>query len=127
NELWGSRLGERCCAGQVDLDRSAFAQPAHGGHAPSVRLGEVLNDGQAEAGSTVGAGPTCVGAVEALEDAGQMIGGNARAGVAHGPYDPVGRLAGPDLHRAPAGMPERVVVQIGEDLAEGFGVDGEGG
>jgi len=44
-------------------------------------LGEVLNDGQAEAGAAELAGASLIDTIESLEDAGKVLFGDADAGV----------------------------------------------
>src|SRR6185312_14446749 len=92
-------------------------------HAPAVRFHEMLHDRQAESCAAFLAGATGVDAVEPLENAGQLIGGNAgsRIGDPDQRVDP--RALGSDTNAAARGrMPQRVVEQVREDLPQRFGV-----
>src|SRR2546429_9777825 len=83
----GTREGCLRCRSSVreeDAHGSAFGEGAAGLDAPTMRLDEVLDDGQAEPGAALFARAARVGAVESLEDAGQVIGPYPRAGVGHG-------------------------------------------
>ena len=55
--------------------------------APPWVCDDVAGDGEAEAGAAGLAGAGLVDAVEALEDAGEVLGGDARAEVAHAELD----------------------------------------
>src|SRR5436853_3023907 len=61
----------------------AAADAALDVHLAAVGLGHVLDDGEAEAGAPLVAGPALVDAVEALEETGDRLGGDADPCVAH--------------------------------------------
>src|SRR6267378_4648807 len=89
----------------------------------------MLHDRQAEPGPAFLAGAAGVHAIESLENAGEVLGRDARAGVAdaddsvgaEGLYDDA------DL-AASRRVSQRIVVQVREDLPQRFGiaVDGRG-
>ena len=84
----------------MERDRRPVADDTLGAHRPAVRLDEMSNDRQAEAGAAFVARAAGVDAIEALEDAADVLDGNASPGVAHAhrhPADP-GR---PDRPREP--------------------------
>src|SRR6266567_3769433 len=62
-------------------DGRAGADSASRLHAPTVRLDEVLHDREAEPGPALGARSPRIGAVEALEDAGKVLGRDAGSRV----------------------------------------------
>ena len=53
----------------------------------------MFHDGQAQAGTTQGPGTGFIDAVEALEKAGQVVGGNAGAGIADEELDAASGVA----------------------------------
>ena len=77
------RLGQ----GQLDGERAALARFACDAHAAAERLGQVLDDRQAQAGAAELARAGFVDAVEALEDATLVFWLDADAGVADGDAD----------------------------------------
>src|SRR5689334_17971550 len=66
---------------QADGERGALTEPAGNRDAAVHRPNEVLDDRQAQAGAAELAGAGLVHPVEALEDARQVVLGNADAGV----------------------------------------------
>ena len=76
-----------CASGQREVEVSAVAQFAFGPDASAVGLDDVLDDGQAQAGAAGLAGAGFVNAVEALEDAVEVLGGDAGAEVLDGELD----------------------------------------
>ena len=67
----------------IDFDRAAES------------IQQMLDDGQAEAGAADGPVPGFVGAIETVEDTGQVFGGDADAGILDGEVDPLaGRIGG---------------------------------
>src|SRR5215211_696825 len=60
----------------------------------AVALGDLADDGQAEAGAAVGSGAALVGAPEAVEDVRLVLGGDAGALVGHGDPGAVALAAG---------------------------------
>ena len=94
-----------------------------------VEEGDVFDDGEAEAGAAVFAGAVLVDAVEAFEEAGEVLGGDAAAAVGDGEdgvavfgFEAEGDGGG-------AGVAEGVGEEVDEGLLEEVGVaaDGEGG
>src|SRR5579872_2266363 len=71
--------GER----QADAEGRAAADAALDVDLAAMGLGDVLDDGEAEAGPPLLAGAPLVDPVEALEDARDRLRGDADAGVAH--------------------------------------------
>ena len=67
--------------GEFHGHAGAFARRALGGNGPAVGFDQGLYDGQAQAKTAGGAGPGRVSAIEAVEDPGQIAGGNAGAVV----------------------------------------------
>ena len=84
---------------------------------------DVLGDGEAEAGASGFAGAGFVDAIEALEQAREVLGGNAGAEVLDEEFHGVGNGAGPeDDSSAGSAVLQRVVDQVGKDLVDGFAV-----
>src|SRR2546421_12702896 len=86
----GTRDGCLRCRRSVreeDAHGSALGEDTAGLDAPPMRLDEVLDDGQAEPGAALLARAAGVGAVEALENAGQVLGRYPRPRVGHGDVD----------------------------------------
>src|SRR5689334_2179720 len=79
----GSAVGVR----KEALDRGAHAGRALRTDLAAVRLDEVLHDGEPEPRTARLARATGVDAVEALEDARQVLGGDAAPRVAHADPD----------------------------------------
>ncbi len=78
-------------------------------HAPyadlaTVVAGDVLDDGQAQAGAAGGPGPRRIGPVEPLEDPVQVLLGDADALVGDGDLDPAGPPPGADGDPGAAGL-----------------------
>ena len=69
---------------QREVELCAVAEFAFGPDAAAVGLHDVLDDGEAEASPAGFARAGFVDAIEALEDALQMLGGNAGAEVLNG-------------------------------------------
>ena len=67
--------------GKLHLEGRALAQGRLDPDAAAVHLDDLLGDGEPEAGAALGLGVGVVDLVELLEDAGQLICGDARAGV----------------------------------------------
>ena len=84
-------LGRQMAAalGQRHHEHGPLARLALGPDRPAVQLHELLDQRQADAGALVGAGPHAFDAVEALEQAIDLAGGDADAGVAHDQRDRV--------------------------------------
>ncbi len=106
----------------------ALARPRPDADLAAVRLDEALHDGEAEAGAAVLAGGRAVHLVEDVEDALEVLVGDADAGVGHVERDPARRLeprrstvivppAGRELHRVRAevheALAELVAVRTG--------------
>ena len=91
--------------------------------------GDVLDDGKAQAGAAVLAGAVGMDAVEALEEAGEVLGGDAAAVVGDG--EEGGAILDPEAEGdgGGAGVAEGVGEEVDEGLLEEVGVaaDGDGG
>ncbi len=87
--------------GQPQGERGARALDAPHAHPAAVVGGDVLDDGQAEAGAAGGPGPRRVGPVEPLEDPLQVPLGDADALVADGDLDVPVPAPGADRHPRP--------------------------
>ena len=84
-----------------------------------VRPHDPVADGQAEAGAAVRPGAGRIGAVEALEDVGQVLGRDAGAGVRDPQHRPRRRPGGLDGDPAPGGGElEAVVHQVHQELRQ---------
>ena len=98
---------------------------APGGHAAAVGLGDRAHDREPQTRSARGAVARRVGAVEAIEDALALLGGNARPVVFDEEPDP-SRRAGLDAHahEPPLGgrVLDRVAHQVAQRLGEPVGV-----
>src|SRR5207244_4647987 len=87
----------------------------------------VFDYGQTEPRAAFLAGTPGVYAVEALEDAGQVIRRDARTGVADSYDSGTARSLRADADPATWGrVPQRVVEQVGEDLPQCFGIGIDG-
>ena len=86
----GVRLPALDRAGRVKRKVAPFAGLALRPDAAAVRLDDGLADGEAEPGPASVGG---LGLPEPIEDVGQVLGGDARPGVAHREDDP-GRVLG---------------------------------
>ena len=86
---------------QADAKRGTFAKAAVEADGAAEGLGEVLDDGEPQAGAAEFAGAGFVDAIKPLEDAGLVLLGDADAGVLHfqGDEAVVGR--GPNRDAAP--------------------------
>ena len=86
-------------------------------YAPAVRFNQVLHDGEAESGAALFARAAGIGAVEAFEDAGQVLRGNPGAGVGDGDGYATGRGFERDGDTAAWWrVSQGVVEQVGEHL-----------
>src|SRR6266851_10478843 len=78
-----AKVALRLCNGrEVQHNCGAAAELAFSLHAPAVCLHEVLDDRQAEPRAAFLARPAGVDPIKPLKNAGQVIGGDAAAGVA---------------------------------------------
>ena len=105
---------------------------AFGADGTTVGEHDVLGDGEAEAGAAGFAGAGFVDAVEAFEEARQMLGGNARAEILNIKFNPefdatLGRARTQQDASASAAVLHRVVDQVGKDLVDGFAVGADRG
>src|SRR5690349_23753149 len=83
----------------------------------------MLYDGETQPGPALLPRPSRVHAVETLEDAGQVIGGNTTACIGHADAGRIPDALGDDANAAAARrVPYRVVEQVGEDLSQRLGV-----
>ena len=82
----------------------------------------MLGDREAEAGAAQLAAARLVDAIKALEEARQVLSGNAGAVVAHVDLDPPRRPRAPRLTSLPAGVFDGVVDQTLEDAPEPIAV-----
>src|SRR5204863_1778720 len=73
----------RALSREVQQDCGAATDFAFGFDAPAVSLHEVLHDRESQSRATLLTRPSGIHAVESLEDAGQVIGGNAAARITH--------------------------------------------
>ena len=110
---------------QPDLERRASLGRVGGRHRSAVPLDDRPDDREAEsaAGRHSGAGARRVHLVEAIEDARQVLGRNARAGVAHGDADAGRRRAA--WQRDPSAVrrvTDGVRREVLQRLLEAFGV-----
>src|ERR1039458_259308 len=113
--------------GQREVEGCAGAEFAFGPDAAAVGQDDVLDDGQAEAGAAGLAGACFVDAVEALEDAIEVLGGDAGAEVLDGEFDFGGNigLKQPRADANPAAgfaVLEGVLNEVAEDLVHGVGI-----
>src|SRR6478735_12383234 len=89
----------------------------------AVQVDDPAGDGEAESGPAVGGRARGIGAVEAFEDTGDVVGGDTRTLV-----DDLDGHAGlaaarPYLHgRAGRGVSDRVLEQVGHHLVHALGV-----
>src|SRR3954451_11250814 len=95
-----------------------------------MRFGDPLNDRKAEAEAALGARSGFVGAEEALEDVGGVVGWNADPGVGDTQADAV-RVAGGERHfglygAARRGVTNGVIEKIEYEPPQEFLVAGEG-
>ena len=99
-----------------------------------MRVDQVLDDGEAKAGAAEFAAAGFIDAVEAHEEAGLVVMGDAHAGVAHEEFHPVGdpisrRSAGPGDGFQAGGDPaafgrvfDGVIEEVAHDLVESLGI-----
>ncbi|KAF1854083.1 hypothetical protein Lal_00005300 [Lupinus albus] len=117
------RRNRPACAagGEADGGGSAAARFAVDGQAAAMQGHQVATDRQAQPGAAEPPGNAAVGLLKRLKDAGQRVGGDADAGIAHGDGDPAILL----LHRthrhltAARGEFDRVRQQVQKHLAQG--------
>lgn len=109
----------------MDGEGGTLAGGAFGEDVGVERLDEVFDDGEAEAGAAEGAVASGVDAVETLEDAGEVFGGDADAGVAHDDDGGVAGAAEVEFDAAAGGgVGDGVVDEVVDDEAESFAVAG---
>src|SRR5581483_3816129 len=115
--------------GESEKESRSFVYLTFDANFASLRTGQMLDDRQAESGPAERPGPGFVDAVEPLEQAGQLLGGNPRPSVPHKEFDEAGGSAGAghgpraDGNRPGAGrVLDRVVEQVREDLMHGFSI-----
>src|SRR6266576_1035109 len=90
-------------------------------------LHQVLHDRQAEPGPAFLAGAAGVDAIESLENAREVLGRDARAGVADAQDSVSAHALCDDADFAASRrVSQRIVVQVGEDLPQRFGIAVEG-
>src|SRR5882762_6236122 len=112
-----------CNGGEVQQDCGAAAQLALGLYATAMCLDEMLNDRQPEPRAAFLTRATGVHTVEPLENAGEVLGGDAAARIAHPDDDVVPRaLRGHADATTGRRMTHRVIKQIREDLLQRFGI-----
>ena len=78
---YAALLNLRSSSRKLDAERGALVGLAFDADVAAEGLGEVLDDGEAEAGAAELAGAGFIDAVEPLEDAGEVLLGDADAGV----------------------------------------------
>src|SRR5437879_3922076 len=79
---WSVTAALRLCNdGEVEKDGGTASELTFGFHAAAVRLHEMLYDGEAQSSAPLVPRSAGVHAIEALENARQMIGGDTAAGV----------------------------------------------
>src|SRR6185295_6229071 len=83
-------------------------------HPAAVQLDGVLHDGEPQPGPARGARPAAVDPVEALEDAGQVLGRDAAPGVGDGDPDRGGPRVRRDPHRPRIRVLDGIVEQVPE-------------
>src|SRR5579872_254746 len=107
-----------------------MAEFAVGADGATMGAHDVLGDGEAKAGASGFAGAGFIDAVEALEEARQVLRGNAGSEVTHIKLDALRTAGGGGPHstgakfdtRAGASVLHSVVDQVGKDLVDGFAV-----
>ena len=113
------RGGER----QRKPEGGSVVQLAFDFNRAAERVQYVLDDGQPEAGAADGPVPGFVGALEPVEIAGQVFGGNADAGIPDGKLDPVRfRVGGDPDGTAIRRVFDSVVDQVDQHLFQQVGV-----
>ena len=100
-------------------DRRSLTDDALGPHRSPVRLDEVANDGEAEAGSTFFTCPTSIDPIKALEDSAKVFRRNAAARVANAQRRAAARRRfGAHRDAAARRVANRVLDEVSEDLPE---------
>src|SRR4029077_16206590 len=113
--------------GKHQADGRAFPRRAFGVDPAIVGLHQMLDDGKPEAGAPVIPGAGGIGTVEPLEDAGEMLRADPGAGIPDLDDHALARRGRPDGDRSPPRrVAQGVVVEVGEDLAEGVGIHRDG-
>ncbi len=113
--------------GKGEQKGGAVGEFAFGADGAAVGEHDVFGDGEAETGASGLAGAGFIHAIEALEQAWEMLGRDARAEVPNGEFDGVRKLAGAE-HNSSAGgagvgtVLQSIVNQVGKDLVNGFAV-----
>ena len=103
--------------GQVKGERAALSRSALHGDLSAVSLDDVLDNGKSQAGAAQPPAAGFIHAVETLEDAGQVLGGDPAAPVAHVHGGALGGVFRFDFDLAAAGTVfDGVVNQIDEGL-----------
>src|SRR5260370_20334558 len=121
-----------CNDGEVEKEGSAASQLTFRFDAAAVRLDEVLHDGKAQSRAALLPRAARVNAIEPLENARQMVGGDAAAGVGDTDEDtatifPGEGALGNDANAAlRLGVAQRVIKQVREDLPQRVRIDGRG-
>ena len=77
------RSGNLELCGQMDGETAALSQDAADFEVPSVGLDQPAGNGQSQAAAAGVAGPGRVGAVEPVEQPGQIFGGDSGASILH--------------------------------------------
>jgi hypothetical protein len=104
--------------GQAEAKRRSPALYVFGREVAILGLGEVAGYRQSETYSSSAAGSRGVYTVEAIEDAGQVLGGYPWAGVDHAHLRPaVAPMSGHDDAPTSQRVPEGVVEEHGQDAA----------
>src|SRR5437667_54384 len=117
----GGRSARRSKAARdVNPERGALSDSAGHGDGPAERVHELLHDAQPEPDTAGAAGAALADLVEGLEDRVQVVGRDARAGVADLDHDPTGASSRVRHHGDPPRLREldRVVDQIVDDLLQ---------
>lgn len=110
--------------GEVHGEGGALAEAAVHADGAAVRFHQILDQHQAEAAALVGAGAGAADPVEALEQARQLVRGDAGAGVGHGEPGPVAGRGHPHLGAAGEGELQGVAEQVEDDLLPHLPVQG---
>jgi hypothetical protein len=82
---------EGCCQREAHVERASVVGLGVDGERPAMGSGKRRRDGQAKPGTTAGAGPGVVGAVEPLEYVRRLV--LCHAGPVAGDGEPPGRAA----------------------------------
>ena len=109
---------------QGEDERRADTDPALGPDAAAVGLDDLFGDGQAQPRPAAGPGPRFVGPVEALEDVGQTLRGDAFAGVGHRHLHLASHTFSPDGNRPTSGcVSQRIAEEIEQHLTDPLDVN----